>query len=175
MGWHEYSWGAYLAFRRLPASLRPTSIAHDGLASRLNSRCGSWLGLDTLVYQRHGAAPPRQQIAEYALAYRRHLVIFPDSGGPYRVLKPGIVSVARAIDALVVPFAIRARRSVRVGRELRHLVPWPTSRLELVCGEPLAGCEIDERSCNRALRELEAGADRGDPHRSPSGRSRAGT
>ena len=97
MGWHAYSWCSYLVFRELPAALRPTSIAHDGVASRFNSRCGSWLGLDTLVYQRHAPTPPRQQIVDYALEYRRHLVLFPDSGGPYRVLKPGVVAVARAI------------------------------------------------------------------------------
>jgi len=159
MGWHAYSWCSYLVFRELPAALRPTSIAHDGVASRFNSRCGSWLGLDTLVYQRHAPTPPRQQIVDYALEYRRHLVLFPDSGGPYRVLKPGVVAVARAIDALVVPFAIRSRRAIRLGRDLRHLLPLPTSRLELVCGEPLAGSDVEERRCSQVLRELEERAD----------------
>jgi hypothetical protein len=159
MGWHAYSWCAYLVFRELPAALRPTSIAHDGVASRFNSRCGSWLGLDTLVYQRHAPVPPRQQIVDYALERRRHLVLFPDSGGPYRVLKPGIVSIARALDARVVPFAIRSRRAVRIGRRMRHLLPLPTARLELLCGDPLAGDDIDERRFSRALCELEGRAD----------------
>lgn len=155
MGWHAYSWSSYLVFRELPAALRPTSIAHDGVASRFNSRCGSWLGLDTLVYQRHASVPPRQQIVDYALGRRRHLVLFPDSGGPYRALKPGIVAVARALDALVVPFAIRSRRAIRLGRELQHLLPLPTARLELVCGDPLSGGDVDERRCDQVLCDLE--------------------
>jgi lysophospholipid acyltransferase (LPLAT)-like uncharacterized protein len=155
MGWHAYSWAAYLVFRGLPESIRPTSLAHDGVASRFNSRCGSWLGFHTLVYRRRAQTPPAQQIIDYVRRCRRHLVLFPDSGGPYRVLKPGIADIAQALDALVVPFAIRSQRALRLGSDMQHVLPLPTSRLELVCGAPLAGRSVDPHACGRALAELE--------------------
>jgi lysophospholipid acyltransferase (LPLAT)-like uncharacterized protein len=117
--------------------------------------CGSWLGFDALVYRRRAAIPPAQQIIDYVRRFRRHLVLFPDSGGPYRVVKPGIADIAQALDAPVVPFAIRSRRTLRFGSEMQHASPLPTARLELVCGAPLAGRALDPDACGRALAELE--------------------
>jgi lysophospholipid acyltransferase (LPLAT)-like uncharacterized protein len=81
-------------------------------------------------------------------------VNLPDSGGPYGVMKPGILEVARACDALVVPFAVAAQPSLTLGRTLRHVVPLPFARVTLRCAAPIAAADATVEDCQRAIDAL---------------------
>ena len=154
LSWHRFNFAATAALRALPPRIRPTLVMHDGVASRaITHESSAWLGFDTFVFRRRSPVSPRQQIIDYVRATGRSIVNLPDSGGPYGVMKPGILEVARACDARIVPFAVAAHPSLTLGRTLRHVVPLPFARVTLCCGAPLdAGATVDE--CQRAIDRL---------------------
>jgi lysophospholipid acyltransferase (LPLAT)-like uncharacterized protein len=128
---------------------------HDGVASRaLTHEASAWLGFETFVFRRRSEVAPRAQLVDYVRQSGRSIVNLPDSGGPYGVMKPGILEVARACDALIVPFVVDARPALSLGRTLRHVVPLPFARVTLRRTAPLAGATVDD--CQRALDALVA-------------------
>jgi hypothetical protein len=153
--WHRFNFAATAALRALPASIRPTLVMHDGLASRaLTHEASVWLGFETFVFRRRSEVAPRAQLVDYVRRSGRSIVNLPDSGGPYGVMKPGILEVARACDALIVPFVVDAQPALALGRRLRHVVPLPFARVTLRRGAPLADATVDD--CQRALDALVA-------------------
>jgi hypothetical protein len=152
--WHRFNYVAMPFLLSLPAPVRPTIIAHDGLASRAFSHHSiRWMGFDAFVFHRRSPVSPREQIAGYIRQTGRPILNLPDSGGPYGVFKPGILEVARACGACVVPFQVTASRTVSVGRKLKHLVPLPFGRIEVRRGPTLDGHATVE-DCQRALDAL---------------------
>lgn len=151
--WHEQGWVASAALYRLPASERPAFFAHDGLFSRLTYTSAYWLDFDVLAFRRRATPGPREQLAELIRQRGGNAVVFPDSGGPYRQLKPGFLEVARAAGALVVPIAASCRPVLRLGRALRHQVPLPGATLTLQFGAPLPA-ETTVEAAQAALVEL---------------------
>ena len=114
--WHRFNFAATAALRALPPRA-PTLVMHDGVASRaLTHEASAWLGFETFVFHRRSPVPPRAQLVDYVRATGRSIVNLPDSGGPYGVMKPGILEVARACDALVVPFVVAAQPALTLGR-----------------------------------------------------------
>lgn len=57
--------------------------------------------------------------------------------GPRRKPKPGIVKMAWATGALIVPVEIGLSRRIRVGSWDRHRIPLPFTRMTVIVGEPL--------------------------------------
>lgn len=158
IAWHRFNFAATAALRALPAALRPTLVMHDGVASRaLTHEASAWLGFETFVFRRRSPVSPRAQLVDYVRATGRSIVNLPDSGGPYGVMKPGILEVARACAALVVPFTVDARPSLTVGPRLRHVVPLPFARVVLRRGEPLDAARVTVEECQRALDALATG------------------
>jgi lysophospholipid acyltransferase (LPLAT)-like uncharacterized protein len=156
--WHRFNFAATAALRALPAALRPTLVMHDGLASRaLTHEASAWLGFETFVFRRRSAVSARAQLVDYVRSSGRSIVNLPDSGGPYGVMKPGILEVARACDALVVPFVVDARPSLTLGARLRHVVPLPWARVTLRHAAPIAAAAASVDACQRALDALCAG------------------
>lgn len=151
--WHRFNYVATPVLLSLPSDQRPTLIAHDGVASRFSHRSTAWMGFEVLVFRRRSSTPPRQQIIDYVRATRRSIVNLPDSGGPYGVMKPGILEVARACDARIIPFQTTADRAVSVGRELEHVIPLPRCRIEVRRGAALDGT-VTVDDCQRALDAL---------------------
>ncbi|MGZ3441287.1 MAG: hypothetical protein ACXVDD_17325 [Polyangia bacterium] len=155
LSWHRYNFAATAALRALPAAIRPTLVMHDGVASRaLTHEASAWLGFETFVFRRRSDVAPRAQLIDYMRRSGRSIVNLPDSGGPYGIMKPGILEVARACDALVVPFVVDAHPALALGRTLRHVVPLPFARVTLRRTPPLADATVDD--CQRALDALEA-------------------
>jgi len=153
--WHRFNFAATAALRALPDALRPTLVMHDGVASRaLTHEASAWLGFETFVFRRRSSVSARAQLIDYVRVSRRSIVNLPDSGGPYGVMKPGILEVARACDALVVPFVVDAHPSLTVGRVLRQLVPLPFARVTLRHAEPRAAAALTVDDCQRALDDL---------------------
>lgn len=153
--WHGLSWVSHVAFRAVPRTERPVSIAHDGPASRLNQRASVWYGFDMLVFARHMGVTGRDQIVEFLRVERRGVMIFPDSGGPYGILKPGMLEIARRAQAELVPFVVHTRGAPSVGRRMRHRVPLPFCRVELEFGEALLPESTTLDACARALEHLD--------------------
>ena len=67
-------------------------------------------------------------------------IVTPDGPfGPYRVVKPGALIVARASGLPIQPWAIQARPLLRLpGRWDRHVFPLPFGRLRVIAGNPMA-------------------------------------
>lgn len=138
--WHRLNYVSVPALMALPREERPTIIAHDGVASRAFSHhSAEWMGFEVFVFRRRSKVPPREQIAQYMRSSRRPILNLPDSGGPYGVVKPGILEVARACDALVVPFVVDAQRAVSIGKTLEHVLPLPFGRFDVRRGPALDG------------------------------------
>lgn len=150
--WHRFNYALTPALLRMPASLRPTLVMHDGLASRALTHASSeWLGFERFVFARRSSTPPREQIAEYVRSAGRSIFLLPDSGGPYGVVKPGIVAIARACGVPVVPVRVRCDRALVVGRTLRHVVPLPGSTIDIAFGDPIPPERVDQAACQAAL------------------------
>jgi len=65
--------------------------------------------------------------------------ILPDGPrGPARQVKPGVIALAIATGANVVPVGVAARRAHRFGSWDRALLPLPFTRVHCVYGAPLA-------------------------------------
>ena len=161
-GWHHSNWMAYFAMTGLDPQLRPLALAHDGAASRWNHRVGAWFGTPTLVFRRRAPARPRAQIIEFLRARPHHLLLFPDSGGPYGVIKPGIVEIARALDMHAIPIVLRSDPELRLGARMRHQLPSPFATIELAHGPAIAPAQIDVERLHAALERLEIETETGD-------------
>jgi len=73
-------------------------------------------------------------------AYRDgyNLAVIPDGPrGPGGIAKPGVIHLARATGALIVPVTYAARHVRRLRSWDRMLIPLPFSRVVLAAGEPL--------------------------------------
>jgi lysophospholipid acyltransferase (LPLAT)-like uncharacterized protein len=153
--WHAYEPVALLGFRDVPEILRPIGIGHDGLASRMLQRTGARLGYHLWIYRRRSLVRPRDQIVELMRTRGCNIGLFTDAGGPYGRVKPGLVHIAAATNALVVPLVARGKPLLRVRRPWRHGVPLPYCRVVVHHGPPLDGARTTLDQYQRALDELE--------------------
>jgi lysophospholipid acyltransferase (LPLAT)-like uncharacterized protein len=154
--WHRFNYALALALRTLPPDARPTLLMHDGLASRaLTHEASVWMGFETLVFRRRSPVSPRRQIIDHLRASRRNLLLLSDAGGPYGQVKPGLLEIAAACDAPLVPLVVRARGAIEVGRVLRHVLPWPFCELDVVTGAALDGPARTLEACQSALDALD--------------------
>jgi lysophospholipid acyltransferase (LPLAT)-like uncharacterized protein len=153
-GWHSNGTASFVAFRCAPAAIKPVPIGHDGYASRLMHMAGSWHGHDVLVYRRRADIAARDQIIAFLTETRRSVLLFPDSGGPYWKLKPGLLDIARAGNAWLVPFDLGLRPPTWVGGAMKHLVPLPFARIEIFTGEPIDSRGATLEECQEALESL---------------------
>jgi lysophospholipid acyltransferase (LPLAT)-like uncharacterized protein len=152
--WHRMNYAATPVFRAVPSRDRPTFIAHNGVASRAFShQAPVWLGFDVFAFRKGGERSPRDQIIEYIRTTRRPILNLPDSGGPYGKMKPGILEVARACEAVVVPFVVIAEGAATVGKKMKHVLPMPFARLEARRGALLDG-HATAADCQRELDAL---------------------
>lgn len=152
--WHGDSWWLISAILVLPPELRPVGVCNNGAISRMNSFASTWLGVDMFEYSRDSAVTPRQQIIEFVRDSGRHIMVFPDAGGPYRQLKPGILSIARDAGADLVPVRLDVRPALKVGRNMQHCVPTPFARLRTSWGMPLPADQTSAAMAETALRAL---------------------
>lgn len=80
------------------------------------------------------------------------VAVVPDGPrGPRHVAKPGVIHLARAAGAPIVPVSYAASRAIRLRSWDRFLIPLPFARVVLITGEPVsvradAGREELERS-----------------------------
>jgi len=128
-----------------------TSLSRDG---ELLARYVRSFGLSVVrgSSSRGGEAGLRELIA--AVQRGVDVAIVPDGPrGPREQLQPGVVMLAAATGAPVVPLAVGARPCRRLGSWDRFLVPWPFARSVLVFGPPIHIERTADRT--RAAKELE--------------------
>ncbi|PYQ17152.1 MAG: hypothetical protein DMF80_01580 [Acidobacteria bacterium] len=153
--WHAYTWLSVAAFRHFPAWAVPAILAHDGWRSRANQRAYAWFGFPVWVYGRHSPTRPKTQIADALSSRGGHLALAADSGGPYGRVKAGLLDIAQASGALLVPLAFRGRRIIRLRRPVTHYVPMPFCSLVVHDGDPLDARQVSLMHCQEALDRLE--------------------
>ena len=158
--WHEYEPLVFLAFRDVPNPLKPTAIGHDGLLSRMLQRTGARLGFHVWIYRRRSPVSPKEQIIDLIQTRKCNIGLIPDAGGPYRKIKPGIVDIARATNALVVPVITLGRPALTVPWPKRYHLPLPFFSLVVYSGTPLDGSTTTVPECQHALEALEEDARR---------------
>jgi lysophospholipid acyltransferase (LPLAT)-like uncharacterized protein len=79
------------------------------------------------------------------------VAVIPDGPrGPARRLQPGIVALAAATGAPIVPVGVAARPARRLGSWDRFMVPAPFARCAVVFGRPVEVTRRDDREHARA-------------------------
>ena len=166
--WHQNIYLMYM-LARLHAELREMVwLTHDRWRALWGSLPPTNWGMPVFVFRFGGADSRLRQIAE-AFPRARRLVMFPDSGGPYFALKPGIVRLARLVDAELIPVGLDASRRIEIGRHARHRLPLPGAELHYRFGSPIdlrdresgdsGAAAADMALCRDALAEVSAAAD----------------
>ena len=100
-------------------------------------------------------------------AYRKgnNLAVVPDGPrGPRYVAKPGVIHIAKAVQAPIFPMAFAASRVRHLGSWDRLVIPLPFARVVLALGEPLVvptGASAEEMAAlrdelERRLRQVTA-------------------
>lgn len=158
--WHAYELLGACAFRDVPEALTPVGIGHDGVRSRMLQQAFRWCGVSIWVYRRRSPIRPKQQIIDLLCSGRSRIALAADAGGPYRRVKPGLPEIARAADALLVPFVVRGRGVLLLRRRVRYDVPLPFCSLVLYYGAPLDGRDATVAACQQALEDEESRARR---------------
>jgi lysophospholipid acyltransferase (LPLAT)-like uncharacterized protein len=157
IAWHRYNYLLVHLMKRWPAERRPTLIMHDGIASRaLTHESSVWMGFTTFVYSRRSSTSPRQQIIDYMKQSGASILLLPDAGGPYGVVKPGVVELSAATGASVTPVGVRSEGTLKFGKTLQHELPWSGSTLESEVGPTLAPEEVNQARCQQELEALSA-------------------
>jgi lysophospholipid acyltransferase (LPLAT)-like uncharacterized protein len=154
-GWHEYELLTFCAFKGWPADIMPTGIAHDGFLSRALHRSSTWFGFPVWVYRRKSPVRPKQQLIDLLSSSRRVIGLIADAGGSDRELRTGMVEVARATDALLIPMTVVARPVITIAYPKRYALPLPFACLRAYYGDPIAGSAATVTGCRQALDELE--------------------
>lgn len=154
-GWHAYELLTFCAFRQFPPELIPTAIGHDGFLSRALQQFGTWYGFPVWAYRRRSSVRPKAQLIDLLAGGRDVIGLFPDSGGPDGEVRPGMVEVARAVQALLVPMAMDSHPVIGIPGPRQYWLPLPFSRVAVYYGEPLDGRHCTLAACQGALEELE--------------------
>lgn len=107
------------------------------LAGRITGRLIELLGGRYRMLQPPGHADRLRRLHEI-ITERASNALAVDGRGPYRQMGTAVLSLASALDALVLPVAARASRTVTVAPRSKVRVPLPGCRIALVIGEPMS-------------------------------------
>jgi len=139
--WHE-SWLSYcVVFNRYPSP--HTMISHPAAYMRPIHIQFRLMGLTPLVLGSSGEEGRRAADAVAALVGRGlSTSISPDGPyGPPRVLKKGVLHIARKSGVPIVPLTIRASRGLRLPSWDAKQLPLPFSRIAVTVHEPFVVTE----------------------------------
>ena len=163
--WHESNLLAAIAAWRLRRDRSPVVFSTRGFRGIVMNTMLRTMGAHVVTLPEEGAATRGEATSlsrEMARLGRdgRSLVISCDGPfGPYRVVKPGVLIVARESGVPIQPWAIAARPPIRLqGRWDRMIVGLPFGRLRVYEGEPLRLAERDR--IKPRLAELQAELER---------------
>jgi hypothetical protein len=87
-------------------------------------------------------------------------VISPDGpSGPARILKKGVLHIAKESQVPVVPVRLRAERTLRFPSWDRKPIPLPLSRISVVFGEPVTVTKSSFDEAGEVLSKRMSGAE----------------
>jgi lysophospholipid acyltransferase (LPLAT)-like uncharacterized protein len=163
--WHEYNLAVFVVAVRMRSDLRHASFSTQGFRGAV---VDAMLEHSTVPMRILPLPPESNRAAGRAFALRLgelgeagwSPIVTPDGPfGPYRVVKPGALIVARASGLPIQPWAIEARPLLRLpGRWDHHVIPLPFGRLLVIAGEPMTISERERLSPRVA--QLQAELDR---------------
>jgi lysophospholipid acyltransferase (LPLAT)-like uncharacterized protein len=163
--WHESNLAATIAARKLRRERNPVVFSTRGFRGVVMNTMIRSLGADVVTLPDEGAATRGEATSlsrEMARMGRegRTLVISCDGPfGPYRVVKPGVLIVARESGVPIQPWAVASRPPLRLqGRWDRMIVALPFGRLRVYEGEIIRVAERDR--IKPRLAELQAELER---------------
>lgn len=135
--WNAHSVVLLTAQIALPAfrsfNSRLAAVADDSPGGRLTHHLYTRLGIPK---QMLSVLSLEKRLADLRSIMKRkpNLVIAADSHGPYRKINIGMARLARCYSGNVRPIAGRANKSVRLFRQIRMVVPVPTSTVSIAIG-----------------------------------------
>jgi len=142
--WHEYNLAVFAVAVRMRRDLRHASFSTQGFRGAV---VDAMLEHSTVPMRILPLPPESDRAAGRAFALRLgelgesgwSPVVTPDGPfGPYRVVKPGALIVARASGLPIQGWAVEVHPLVRLpGRWDRHVIPLPFGRIRVVAAEPL--------------------------------------
>lgn len=140
--WHEYNLAVTIAGWRLRSEHRHVSFSTQTFRGEVMNAMLAALGAGSVPLPAEGERAEATRLSRELARLGREgasLAVSPDGPmGPYRRAKPGALIVAREAGLSLVPWAVRARPSLRLrGRWDRHLVPLPFCRLRVEQSEPI--------------------------------------
>jgi lysophospholipid acyltransferase (LPLAT)-like uncharacterized protein len=163
--WHESNLVAAIAAWRLRRDRSPVVFSTRGFRGIVMNTMLRTMGAHVVTLPEEGAATRGEATSlsrEMARLGRegRSLVISCDGPfGPYRVVKPGVLIVARESGVPLQPWAVAARPPFRLnGRWDRMILALPSGRLRVYEGHPLRLAERDR--IKPRLAELQAELER---------------
>jgi lysophospholipid acyltransferase (LPLAT)-like uncharacterized protein len=163
--WHESNLVAAIAAWRLRRDRSPVVFSTRGFRGIVMNTMLRTMGAHVVTLPEEGAATRGEATSlsrEMARLGRegRSLVISCDGPfGPYRVVKPGVLIVARESGVPIQPWAVAARPPFRLnGRWDRMILALPFGRLRVYEGHPLRLAERDR--IKPRLAELQAEMER---------------
>lgn len=134
--WHRNSsYLCYLVYM-VRALQNVTFIGNDYLSSLISTIPMSFFGFLIFSFSRRRPLSGTEQISEY-LKTNKTILLFPDSGGPYLKVRKGLIRMAQASGAMVIPIAATARPRFVVGCRMRHRYPFPGAKLNCMAGKPV--------------------------------------
>ncbi len=163
--WHEYNLAVFVVAVRIRGDLRHASFSTQGFRGAV---VDAMLEHSTVPMRILPLPPESDRAAGRAFALRLgelggagwSPIVTPDGPfGPYRVVKPGALIVARASGLPIQPWAIEARPLLRLpGRWDNHVIPLPFGRLRVIAGKSITILERERLSPRVA--QLQAELDR---------------
>jgi len=149
--WHVYELLSVCAFQEFPSDIRPMPIGHDGVLSRMLQHSTAWFGYSIWVYRRRSSVRVRDQLIDFLKSGSHGVGLFADSGGPDGIVRPGLPEVARESEAMLVPFALKARPMLMLQWPKKFGFPLPFSSIEVFWGQPFLGSTATVENCQKAL------------------------
>ena len=125
--------------------------------SRMLQQAVAWFGFPVWVFRKNSPKRPGEQLADFINSMDEPPIVglFTDAGGPYGVAKRGLLNVAKATNAQIVPFAVRSDPVVVVRGWTRYALPPPYAKLRCYHGEPLDGATATLADMTNALKEVD--------------------
>jgi lysophospholipid acyltransferase (LPLAT)-like uncharacterized protein len=164
------AWRAVLAELGMSDALQPCVISSDHRDGRLMARATATFGVRTVFGSTKGGAIGLVRTALEVIRQGQIAVVTPDGPrGPRMRAKPGIVRLARATGAPVVPVAFAASNQRLLGSWDRFALALPLARGVVAFGAPIEIARTEDSEGARArvehgLTELTAEVDRAVGH-----------
>jgi lysophospholipid acyltransferase (LPLAT)-like uncharacterized protein len=163
--WHESNLVAAAATLKLRRDRHPVVFSTRGFRGIVMNTMLRSMGADVVALPDEGAAT-RGEATSLSRAMARFgrdgrtLVISCDGPfGPYRVVKPGVLIVARQSGVAIQPWAVASRPPIRLARRWdRMIVALPFGRLRVYEGSPIRVAARDR--VKPRLAELQAELER---------------